>query len=60
MKNYTVKITNWTKQKKVEIQYPPSPTCYYYCLNDSKQELNDKLLNIMRDSKNANIEIIDK
>lgn len=57
---YKVKITNWIKKETVEIQYPPSPTCYYYCLQDSKQQLNKKLLSIMRNIKNTDIEVIDK
>ena len=57
---YKVKITNWIKKETVEIQYPPNPTCYYYCLQDSKQELNEKLLNILKDSANAEIIVVDK
>ena len=60
---YKVKITNWIKKETIEVQYPPNPTCYYYCTFNSPEttlKLTQKLIDIMRDNKNADIEIIDK
>lgn len=58
---YKVKITRFSNTK-VSIEYPPSPTSYTYKMyEDGVQEiLIEKLLDIMRDSKNADIQIIDK
>ena len=59
--SYKVKITEYKKQEKVEIQYPPSPTSYIYRLYEEEVQrmLVKKLLTILKD-ENAEIQFVEE
>ena len=59
--SYKVKITEYKRGGKVEIQYPPSPTSYIYRLYEEgvKEMLVEKLLTILKD-ENAEIQVVEE